>query len=106
MEAVRRERNVRRQLLIFALALLAAYGLKLSWLAWALIVVMSSVVLMAELFNTALEALADAVHPQQHPQIRLAKDIAAGAVLLASFFALLVGGLIFLEVLLSRLGQI
>lgn len=84
-------------------ALVAAYVLALPFVLLAIVLLMSSVVLAAELFNTAVEALADAVHPQQHEQIRLAKDIAAGAVLLASVVALLVGGLIFSEALLSRL---
>lgn len=101
--ALRRERNFRRQLIVLALTLFAAWVMQLSSVSLALILVVSSVVLTAELFNTALEALADAVHPALHPKIRLAKDIAAGAVLVASLFAILVGGLLFTEALLSRL---
>ncbi len=93
--ALRQERNFRLQLIALLLVLLMAWFLHLSFVSLAVILVMSAVVLMAELFNTALEALADAAHPATHPKIRLAKDMAAGAVLLASFFALLVGGLIF-----------
>lgn len=106
LHAVRHERNFRWQLLVFVLAVVAAVVIGVSLEAMAIIVVISSVVLAAELFNTALEALADSVQPEEHPGIRLAKDSAAGAVLVASLGALVVGGLIFIAALLSRLGQI
>jgi diacylglycerol kinase (ATP) len=47
-------------------------------------------VLAAELFNTAVEGLADHLHPEQHPAIKTVKDCAAGAVLIASVAALAV----------------
>ena len=45
----------------------------------------------AELLNTALEHLADRLHPEQHPTIQAAKDCAAAAVLVASLAAVLIG---------------
>ncbi len=57
---------------------------------WALGALSVGMVLIAELINTALETLADHLHPDLHPEIRAVKDIAAGAVLVASFMALLV----------------
>jgi undecaprenol kinase len=48
-------------------------------------------VLVAELLNTALEELIDHLHPGQHPAMGRAKDMAAGAVLVASLFAVAVG---------------
>lgn len=47
-------------------------------------------VMMAELMNAALETLADRLHPERHPEIGAAKDMAAGAVLAASVAAVLV----------------
>ena len=44
--------------------------------------------LAAEVFNTAVEGLADHLHPEQHPAIKVVKDCAAGAVLIASIAAL------------------
>ncbi|MDH4273675.1 MAG: diacylglycerol kinase [Gammaproteobacteria bacterium] len=67
-------------LLVFAL--LAVLRPHLVW--WALVGVMVSLVLAAELFNTALENLADIISPQAHPAIKIAKDCAAGAVLVLS----------------------
>jgi len=57
---------------------------------WAMVAVASAAVISAELFNTALEHLADHLHPQIHPSIRIVKDCAAGAVLVASLGAIAV----------------
>jgi len=57
---------------------------------WAIGALTIGLVIMAELMNAALETLADCLHPEQHPEIGAAKDIAAGAVLVVSAVALLV----------------
>jgi diacylglycerol kinase len=94
--AARRERNF--QLHLAALAVVAGLGLvtRLSLLEWALISLAAGAVLSAEAMNTALERLADALHPKRHPGVGLAKDLAAGAVLLSAMAALLIGLLVFL----------
>ena len=68
----------------------------------ALCVMMAMLVLAAELFNTALERLADHLHPEHHPAIGTAKDCAAGAVLLVCAGAGLVGILTLVAVLVDR----
>jgi undecaprenol kinase len=55
---------------------------------WATIIVTLMIVLAAELINTAVEHLADHLHPDQHPRIKIVKDCAAAAVLVASLGAL------------------
>ncbi len=57
---------------------------------WGIIILVTGAVLAAELFNTALEKTLDHLHPAQHPQIKLAKDAAAGAVLVLGLTAVLV----------------
>ncbi len=57
---------------------------------WALGGIAVGLVVVAELANTALEALADRLHPERHPEIGVAKDVAAAAVLVASIVAVLV----------------
>jgi undecaprenol kinase len=74
-----------------ALAAIAVIGV-LIWrrptpVWWATIIVTMMVVLAAELINTAVEHLADHLHPDQHPQIKAVKDCAAAAVLIASIGA-------------------
>ncbi|MGR8941688.1 MAG: diacylglycerol kinase [Gammaproteobacteria bacterium] len=85
--AFRRERSLRVHILAAFAVLLVLLVTRPSALWWAVGAVTIGMVLMAELFNAALEALADHLHPQQHSEIGAAKDIAAGAVLIAALAA-------------------
>lgn len=85
-----REHSFRFQVLAGAGVLVILLLTRPSAVWWAIGALAVGLVLMAELFNTALEALADHLHPGQHPQIRAVKDIAAGAVFVSSVIALLV----------------
>ena len=67
----------------------------LSRLEWALVALAVASVWAAELMNTAIEALTDLASPAYHPLAGKAKDVAAGAVLLAALGALVVGALVF-----------
>lgn len=67
----------------------------LNGLEWALVALAVASVWAAELFNTAIETLTNLVSPGYHPLAGKAKDVAAGAVLLAALGALVVGGLVF-----------
>jgi len=69
---------------------------------WALVLLASAMVLAAELLNTAIEQLADELHPQQSPGIRIAKDCAAAGVLLASLGALATGAALLVHLLRSH----
>lgn len=61
---------------------------------WALIVLAMMAVWIAEFMNTALEAIVDMVMPQPHPLAKVAKDVAAAAVLVGACGAALIGLLI------------
>jgi diacylglycerol kinase len=67
----------------------------LTTLEWIALIICVAGVWVAELFNTALEALTDLVSPDFHPKAKIAKDVSAGAVLAASLAAVVVGVLIF-----------
>ena len=64
------------------------------------LIVAIGLVWMAELFNTAIEKLCDMVCPQQHPQIKFIKDVAAAAVLVTAAIAVMIACIIFIPVLL------
>ncbi|MGI4971587.1 MAG: diacylglycerol kinase family protein [Janthinobacterium lividum] len=82
-----------------AVATVAVLGLgwffQLSPLEWALVALAVASVWAAELFNTAIETLTNLVSPGYHPLAGKAKDVAAGAVLLAAGGAVVVGGCVF-----------
>jgi undecaprenol kinase len=85
------EHSLRYQVVALGCVLVALVVLRVEPIWWALVVLTSSVVLAAELLNTALEHLADHLHPDTHPRIRIVKDCAAAAVLVASCGAVGVG---------------
>ncbi|HEY4975068.1 MAG TPA: diacylglycerol kinase [Steroidobacteraceae bacterium] len=97
---LRTERSLRTQALILSLVVLALLILRPAPLWWALVIISSAAVLAAELFNTAIERLADHLHPDLHPEIRIVKDCAAAAVLCFTIAA--VGVAIALVVDLAR----
>lgn len=66
----------------------------LTTVEWCLIIIAILMVWSAEALNTALEFLADVAVPDFHPMIEKAKDVAAGAVLISSIGAVLIGLLI------------
>jgi undecaprenol kinase len=88
----RRERSFRTQVAVAFAALLALMVLRPGFLWVAVVVLSVALVLGLELLNSALEALIDHLHPEIAPAVKIAKDAAAGAVLLASMAAAIVGG--------------
>jgi undecaprenol kinase len=70
---------------------------------WAVMALTIGLVVSTELLNTAIEALADHLHPHHHPAIGVCKDVAAGAVLVSSVAALVVGGAFMFEQVLPWL---
>lgn len=89
-QALRAEHSLRFQVIAFGAVLVALVVLRPEPVWWALVILASGAVISAELFNTAIEHLADHLHPQVHPGIRMVKDCAAAAVLVASLAALAV----------------
>jgi len=85
---------------IGASALVAALLLRFSADELALLFVMITVVLVLEMVNTVVEAAVDLASPAYHPLAKVAKDVAAGAVLVSAIGSVLVGLLLFLPRLL------
>jgi len=94
-EAWRCQQNLRIHVGVAAAVGALAALLRLGPLQWAILALTYSLVLAAELVNSALEALIDLVSPGYHPLARQAKDVAAGAVLVTALGAVVVGLLIF-----------
>jgi undecaprenol kinase len=100
--ALRSERSVQVQVVAAVVVLLALLKLRPSWGWWALCGLASAGVIAAELLNTAIEKLADHLHPDLHPGIRVVKDCAAAAVLVAVLGALGVAFALAVETLRHR----
>lgn len=84
------EVSFRSQLIMTFLVICTVIYLKATALWWAIFILIIGATLAAELFNTALEYLADLVHPEFHPQIGKVKDCAAASVLVLSVASILI----------------
>ena len=87
--------NAQLHALATVLVLALGWWLEVSRGDWQVLVLTIALVWLAEGMNTALEYLADAAVPEQHPLIGKAKDVAAGAVLIAAGFAVVMAVLVF-----------
>ncbi|WP_047981463.1 diacylglycerol kinase family protein [Ornithinibacillus contaminans] len=95
-EVFQSELNFRLHTLSTLLVVIAGILVKLSTIEWVAVCFAIGLVLMAEVMNTAIEAIIDYVKPERHPIAKKIKDIAAAAVLIASITALVIGLIIFL----------
>ena len=89
------ERNFRIHTLAGAMAIAMGADYRLSGTQWAVLLLAIALVLCCEAVNTAVEAAVDLVSPGEHPLAKLAKDCAAGAVLLAAAGSVGVGFCLF-----------
>ena len=69
--------------------------LKISGTEWAIILIVMAMVLVSEIFNTAIELIIDFISPEFNKKAGIIKDIAAGAVLLTVFLAVILGFIIY-----------
>jgi diacylglycerol kinase (ATP) len=99
---VRSQPNARIHLVATVCAIGVGFWLKIAPLEWCAILIVTGTVWSAEAVNSALELLADHLHPQEHPLVGRAKDVAAGGVLVAAIVAMGVGVLVFGPKLVER----
>ncbi|NRB73289.1 MAG: diacylglycerol kinase family protein [Verrucomicrobiales bacterium] len=90
------EWNFRIHLGMFFLAVLLGWFFKISAVEWLAVIICSALVIVAEVLNTSLEYLADAVHPEMDRGVGRAKDAAAAGVMIAAVAASVVGAIVFL----------
>lgn len=89
--ALRTQRNARVHLVVAILVTIAGLLLRVSALEFAILAIVIAGVFIAEMFNTVIETCVDLAQPEYHPLAKIAKDVAAGAVLLSALLAVVVG---------------
>ena len=95
--------NARSHLRATLAVVLAGMYFSVSTTEWLILILTISLVWVAEALNTALEFLTDLVSPGYHVLAGKAKDVAAGAVLLAAIGAVIIAGIIFTPHILAML---
>jgi diacylglycerol kinase (ATP) len=101
---LRTQRNAWIHALATIAVVLLASWLRVSNVEWAVLVLAITIVWTAEIFNTGLEALVDLASPEFHMTAKIAKDVAAGAVLAAACGAAITGLIIMGPPLLEKLS--
>ncbi len=92
--AARTQRHLRYHLYTAAFVLILSYVLGLTRTDFLIIAIALILVLIAEMINTAIEYVVDLLSPEHNESARIAKDVAAGAVLISAFGALVIGYII------------
>ena len=96
---IKSQKNMRIHFLMGMLVILLSVFFNLGKIETILLTLTVALVLIAEMFNTAIEKILDIVTPEFHPLARITKDIAAGCVLIAAMSSVTVGYLIFSKIL-------
>ena len=90
-----KERNMKIHCIMAVLVVICGIIFHISRIEWCICLVLFGLVMSLELVNTAIEAVVDLVTEEYHPLAKIAKDTAAGAVLIASIMAAAAGLVIF-----------
>lgn len=103
---IKNERNFRIQLVMAALVILLSIFLKISHTAWIAVGFLIALVLISEAFNSVIEALSDTISKEYRVNIKYAKDVSAGCVLVSAIVSVILGMIIFLPYLIPLIEEI
>ncbi|SHJ45475.1 diacylglycerol kinase (ATP) [Hathewaya proteolytica DSM 3090] len=95
VQCIKRERNMQIHIIIAVLVIIFSLMTNVSKLEFILVIFAISMVFITEMINTAMEKTLDAIINYTHPLVKVAKDISAGAVLIAAINAMIVGYIVF-----------
>ena len=94
---IKTEHSIQAQLFFSVCFIIAGFYFNISNIEWMFQFFSIGLVLVAEALNTAVEKIADFVHPDYHKKIGFIKDIAAGASSFAAFTSLIIAGFIYIS---------
>lgn len=101
---LRHQKNTRIMSVASLVVFLVALWLQIDFVGWAILVIAITGVWMAEFLNAAVEAVVNLASPDFHPMAKVAKDVAAAAVLLGAVASVIIGLLILGPPLLAKLS--
>jgi len=93
---IKTENSIKVQLFVSALMTVLGFIFNITDIEWIVQILCTALVLTAESLNTAVEKIANFIHPDYHKKIGVIKDVAAGAVAFAAIFAMLIGLIIYI----------
>ena len=101
LESFKVERNMKIHFTIAGVVIAGGFYFHINSIEWILCLICFGLVLSAEMMNTAIEAVTDIASPSINPKAKLAKDAAAGGVLVMAIISLIIGFIIFLPKILA-----
>jgi diacylglycerol kinase (ATP) len=93
---IKTEASIKTQVFISVIVTVAGFYFEISQMEWIAQIGMIGLVMSMEGMNTAIEYIANFIHPEYHKKIGLIKDVAAGAVFIASVVAVIIAGIIYI----------
>ena len=103
---VRNERNFRIQIVFAIFVFAAGFVLDISHQDWVAVGLLVALVLITEAYNSVIEALCDTISQEYRVNIKYAKDVSAGCVLITSILSAIAGTIIFAPYLITKIEEI
>lgn len=94
---IRNERNIKIHIAAACVALLLGFLLNITRFEFLILCMAIGFVIVSEMFNTAVEVIADLMVKVYHPKVKVIKDVSAGAVMVSALFSMTVGYIIFFD---------
>ena len=99
------EHNFKREIILALLALISSYILKISKIEFIIVLLTIALVIVSEIFNTAIEKTVDLYTREYNETARIVKDVSAFAVLTMCIFAFFIGIIIFIPKITALIGR-
>lgn len=98
---IKEEQNMKIHISIMILVIIFGIILKISKIEWIICIILFGLVISMELINTAIENVVDLITKEKNEQAKIAKDVAAGAVLVSAIASAIIGLIIFVPKVIS-----
>ena len=98
---IKKEQNMKIHIVIMILVIIFGILLKISKIEWIICIALFGLVISMELINTAIENAVDLITKEKNEQAKIAKDVAAGAVLVSAMASAIIGLMIFVPKILA-----
>lgn len=102
---IKEERNMKIHIFIMILVIISGIVMKISKTEWIICIIQFGFVISLELVNTAIESTVDLITLEKNPQAKIAKDVAAGSVLVTAITSAIIGLIIFIPKIIMILGR-
>lgn len=98
---IKEEKNMKIHIIIMILVIIFGIILKINKMEWLICIILLGFVISLELINTSIENTVDLITIEKNQKAKIAKDVAAGAVLIASITSAIIGLIIFIPKIIS-----